>query len=287
MKERVISGLVILGIFIALLAFMATPVTPIFVALISAAAVYELNKTAGVKKQLAVPSIIMAALIPIGIYLNFTSPFGSPIFTGCYGFLRIPVLILYIISMLCLMVKWHSEVKFEQLAISVFSSLAVPYSLSCWVKFAFENTSATAYYLILLSISCSWLSDVFAYFSGRFFGKHKMAPVVSPKKTWEGAIGGVLLTAGVNVAFHFIYGTYFAKGDFAPWEWYMLIPISIILSVVSIMGDLSASVIKRQAGVKDYSNLIPGHGGIMDRFDSVLFVFPMMYVFILIFDMIG
>lgn len=287
MKTRVISGLIILGVFIALLVFMSTPVTPAFIALISGAAVYELNKVAKVKKQLAVPSIIMAALIPIGIYLSYANPFLSSTFLGYYGFLRVPVLILYIILMLCLMVKWHSEVKFEQLAISVFSSLAIPYSLSCWVRFAFGNTSSEAYYLILLSISCSWLSDVFAYFSGRFFGKHKMAPVVSPKKTWEGAIGGVLLTAGVNVAFHFVYGAYFAKGDFAPWNWYMLIPISIILSVVSIMGDLSASVIKRQAGVKDYSNLIPGHGGIMDRFDSVLFVFPMMYVFTLIFDMMG
>lgn len=287
MKTRVISGLIILGVLIAVLIFMSSPVTPAFIALISGMAVYELNKTAGVKKQIAVPSIAMAALIPIGIYLRVSGEFSSSSFVGCYVFLRVSFLILYIILMLCLMVKWHSEVKFEQLSVSVFSSLAVPYALSSWIRFAFERTPSMAYYLILLSISCSWLSDVFAYFSGRFFGKHKMAPIVSPKKTWEGAIGGVLLTAGVNVAFHFIYGTYFANGEFAPWSWYMLIPISIVLSIVSIMGDLSASVIKRQFGIKDYSNLIPGHGGIMDRFDSVLFVFPMMYAFIMIFDMLS
>lgn len=119
---------------------------------------------------------------------------------------------------------------------------------------------------------------MFAYFTGVFFGKHKMTPVVSPKKTWEGAIGGVVLTAALNVGLYFVFAKkFFPDGSFFLWDWWAVIPISLVLSVISIFGDLSASVIKRNYGVKDYGKLIPGHGGIMDRFDSTLFVFPIMY----------
>ena len=105
-----------------------------------------------------------------------------------------------------------------------------------------------------------------------------MCPAISPKKTWEGAIGGVVLTAALNVGLYFVFAKkFFPDGHFFLWSWWAVIPISIILSVISIFGDLSASVIKRHFGVKDYGKMIPGHGGIMDRFDSMLFVFPIIY----------
>lgn len=266
MLKRVISGLVILAVFLLMVIFMDTPLLPIFISVFSAIGVYELNNIAKVKLPAMVLSIAMAAVIPFwAVYGNY--------------FLFGQIISLYVIVMLIMMVKWHGELKIEQVAVSLLSSIAVPCALSCWPLLAKENDYGNmAYYYVLIAVSCSWLSDMFAYFCGVTFGKHKMTPVVSPKKTWEGAIGGILITAGVNVAFHFIFKAKFLGDGTLPWDWYMIIPVSLALSVISIFGDLSASVIKRQFGVKDYGWLIPGHGGVMDRFDSMLFVFPVMYV---------
>lgn len=264
MKTRIISGIIILGVLVGVLAFMSTPVLTVFIALVSAIGVYELNNVAKVKRPAMILSVAVAAAMP------FWASFGEYFMFG-------QGISIYVILMLIMMVKWHGELKFEQAAISILSSIAVPCSLSCWIFLAHKTGVRESYFLILFAVSCAWLSDVFAYFCGRAFGRHKMAPIVSPKKTWEGAIGGILVTAAVNVGFYFIYKAKFIGTEAMPWEWYVVIPISIILSVISIFGDLSASVIKRQFGVKDYGNLVPGHGGIMDRFDSMLFVFPMMY----------
>ena len=129
-------------------------------------------------------------------------------------------------------------------------------------------------WLVLLSAFCT---DIFAYFSGYFFGKHKLCPVLSPKKTIEGAVGGTL----GSIICCGLFG-YFAEPD-------LLIHCLIIGGIGAVLsqcGDLTASAYKRKMGIKDYGNLIPGHGGIMDRFDSVLFTAPVVYYYI-IFVLIG
>lgn len=275
MKTRIISGVSYSLIIIAVMFFMNTAALPILMAFICGVAVYELNHVAKVKLPLAIPSIIVGAYIPIEIRYHFLEKIHVTPFAA---------LAVYIIAMLIIMVKWHGEVKFEQVAISVLCSIAVPESLGCWVRINDlqlideRYTQENVVYLILFTLFCAWLTDMFAYFTGVFFGKHKMTPVVSPKKTWEGAIGGVVLTATLNVGLYFVFAKkFFPDGSFFLWDWWAVIPISLVLSVISIFGDLSASVIKRNYGVKDYGKLIPGHGGIMDRFDSTLFVFPIMY----------
>ncbi len=120
------------------------------------------------------------------------------------------------------------------------------------------------YFIFLIAFG----SDTFAYFSGYFFGKHKLCPNLSPKKTVEGAVGGVLCTALCSLALSFAI---------APKLKLHMLLISLFGSVFSMFGDLVASAFKRKMGIKDYSNLIPGHGGIMDRFDSVLFLAPFVY----------
>jgi phosphatidate cytidylyltransferase len=114
-------------------------------------------------------------------------------------------------------------------------------------------------------------SDVFAYFTGMLFGKHKLAPDLSPKKTVEGAIGGVI----GSVALSALFGALFAKELLIH-----CIVIGMLASPVSMAGDLTASAYKRDMGIKDYGKLIPGHGGIMDRFDSVLFTAPFVFYYI-------
>lgn len=122
-------------------------------------------------------------------------------------------------------------------------------------------------FIVWLIFLCSWGCDTCAYCAGRLFGKHKMAPVLSPKKTIEGAIGGV---AGAT-----ILGMIYALLTQGPVMEYMI--ICLIGALISMIGDLSASAIKRNADIKDYGKLIPGHGGVLDRFDSVIFTAPIIY----------
>jgi phosphatidate cytidylyltransferase len=125
-------------------------------------------------------------------------------------------------------------------------------------------------YLYLLVFICAWMTDIFAYFTGRFLGKHKLIPAVSPKKTVEGAIGGIVFCVGSVALYGFILERFFISGGNAN---YVVLAISaVFMSVVSQVGDLIMSVIKRHYGIKDYGKLLPGHGGILDRFDSVMAV---------------
>ena len=165
----------------------------------------------------------------------------------------------------------------------------MPYAFSCFARLNnigdwFEGyTHQEGIYFVGLGFACSWLTDSFAYLVGRKFGKHKMAPVISPKKSIEGAVGGVVIAAAFNVLILYLFTVgcknlydYSLFGDSAM-KYLYIIPISIILSLVSMVGDLAASVLKRNFGIKDYSQLLPGHGGIMDRFDSCMFVLPALY----------
>lgn len=278
MKTRIIAGLACTALVITLLCFMDTILLPIILAVASGIAVYELSSVVKVKLPMKLLSMAVSMFIP------FDAAYGI---LGKIGIAPVAALAVYFIALLIMMIKWHSEVKFDQVSMCLVASIAVPNAVSCWVRlynWQFPgdtgHVEAHAVYLILFCAFCAWLTDTGAYFTGVFFGKHKMSPVISPKKTWEGAVGGVLLTAVANVVLFFVYDKWFFGVPFNGWVWYEVIPISIILSVISIFGDLSASVIKRNYGIKDYGNLIPGHGGMMDRIDSALFVFPAMYAIV-------
>ena len=127
-------------------------------------------------------------------------------------------------------------------------------------------------YTVWLIIIVSWVCDTFAYFTGMAFGKHKLAPVLSPKKSIEGSVGGILGSA----LFGFLFA-YFVLNKLLPGCVVPIIIICVIGAMVSQIGDLAASAIKRNHEIKDYGKLIPGHGGILDRFDSVIFTAPMIY----------
>ena len=119
----------------------------------------------------------------------------------------------------------------------------------------------------------AWISDTGAYFAGTFFGKHKLCPEISPKKTVEGFFGGIVTDIVIMTVFSLIYSL--VTGVHVHYWW--LIFTAAVCSVISVLGDLSASILKRQQGLKDYGNIMPGHGGVMDRFDSVLFTVPAFY----------
>lgn len=136
------------------------------------------------------------------------------------------------------------------------------------------------FFLVILVIATTFLADAGAYFAGRSLGKHKLWPRISPSKTWEGAVGGVIvgslgLLATILVFDKWIFPTHFPR--------YHALILGPLLVVVSIFGDLAESMLKRDAGVKDSGAIVPGHGGILDRLDSILFVVPTAYYYLLAF----
>lgn len=131
--------------------------------------------------------------------------------------------------------------------------------------------------LVLAFLILIWMSDTAAYVFGSLFGKHKLAPNISPGKTWEGFLCSCVFTVGLAVWLFYIL--YFQQAGLELWQWIML---SLIIQVFGLMGDLIESLFKRKAGVKDSGNIIPGHGGVLDRVDSILFATIPAYLFCLL-----
>jgi len=163
------------------------------------------------------------------------------------------------------------QVKFAQLMAGLFGSIAIGWSFSAFLRL--EASGIHRAYLLLpfiLSFAC----DTFAYFAGRAFGKHKLAPKVSPKKTIEGSIGGMAGNVACGLLFAFVMDRWFGGSiGYGP-----MALLALLCGVVAQMGDLSFSLIKREYGIKDYGHLFLEHGGVLDRFDSVLFVTPVIEI---------
>lgn len=177
----------------------------------------------------------------------------------------------------CTMLFDHKNVTFVDVACCGAATFIIPMALSCIIstRYLYEDYLPGVFLLVYL-LFCAWLGDSGAFFVGTFLGKHKLCPEISPKKTIEGMIGGIL-TVGVAVTVQcLVYNLVLPstlKMNYA-----VIIPIGMVASVLGVLGDLSMSVIKRQYNIKDFGNIMPGHGGILDRFDSVLFVAPFIYM---------
>jgi phosphatidate cytidylyltransferase len=154
-------------------------------------------------------------------------------------------------------------------------SIYVPFLLSFGVLLQLPDAAEDGRWRVLCTLLAVVLSDTGGYAVGVFFGKHKMAPSISPGKTWEGFAGSVVSAAvGSALLLHFLLEI--------PWYWGVL--FGAVIAVVAVAGDLAESMLKRDLGLKDMSNLLPGHGGVMDRLDSILFAVPLAY---LMFALIG
>jgi phosphatidate cytidylyltransferase len=148
----------------------------------------------------------------------------------------------------------------------------------CCLVMLLRSSSVHGVNYVVLCLAGAWLGDSGAYFVGSKFGKHKLCPNISPKKSVEGAIGGLITVAVVFVVYSLCYKLFmlhFMDIEFTV-HYFSIAIIGLICGVLGIIGDLSASVIKRETGIKDFGKIMPGHGGMMDRFDSVLFVAPFM-----------
>ncbi|MBO8159384.1 phosphatidate cytidylyltransferase [Thermosyntropha sp.] len=159
------------------------------------------------------------------------------------------------------------NLKLDSVALTIFSSLYVGFLLSYALKILnFEHSFA----IMLLAFILTWSTDIGGYFFGKRWGRHKMAPNLSPKKTWEGAAGGIFLADLAVLAFFKITGIF-------EFNIIYIVLLGLSTSIIAQIGDLFASSIKRFFQVKDSGNIIPGHGGILDRFDSFMLVIPLVY----------
>ena len=270
MKQRVITGLIFGIVFIGALLLMNTIVFPVFISLISSIAVFEIVKAVGMKNKL-----IMAATIALSAIIPFLVNFGIKIPVAAFGGV-------YVVLILVLMLVKFEETKFEQAVIAIFASVCIPYSFSLLIvfrdiaKYIDGYTKTDGVFLLVFAVLVSWTTDVFAYFVGSKIGKHKLCPKISPKKSVEGAIGGVVGAVLLNSLLLLVFKKFFFQNG-SEISYIGVGILSAILSVVSMFGDLAASTLKRNFGIKDFGKLLPGHGGIMDRFDSMLFVLPVLY----------
>jgi phosphatidate cytidylyltransferase len=169
----------------------------------------------------------------------------------------------------------HVKLSFEMLAYCLFAALLVPYLLSSVVRILnMENGRL----IVAVPFLLAFLPDSGAYFAGRYFGKHKLAPVISPKKTVEGAIGAGIVAVLGMLLYAFIMDVAFTVEV----SYTAALIYGVLGAAADVFGDLMFSSIKRQTGIKDYGNLIPGHGGILDRFDSMMTVGPLTEVLLLL-----
>lgn len=273
MKQRVISAFVALIVLAVCLCFFETPVIYFIVGAISALAVFELLYSTGYIKNKVVLSLFLT--------YTFAFPFLHVETVKPY-MLLIGVLYITFIGLIFLIM--HDKIPFTNMCTAFILSLIVPASLSVLIVIR-GRFAPDGIFCCLLVLGGGWLSDVGAYFGGTFFGKHKLAPKISPKKTVEGALFGILTTVLGFLLMGFIYTQVrlLIFNDVIYVSYTVLACSAVICSVIGMVGDLFASAIKRQTGIKDYGNIMPGHGGVMDRFDSVLFVAPVLYFIMSVF----
>lgn len=269
MKQRLITAGVALVILFAVLAAFGTVVLNIAISVIAIIAIFEVLSAEGLKKY----SIIMVASCAYGGIIPLI-PFRL------MGVL-FPILAFFYTAVLFLcLLKLHEQVRATSIGFAGFITTAISLSLAtaCYMRELHGNEVALL--LVLVALSGAWISDTGAYFVGRSMGKTKLAPKISPNKTLEGAVGGVIICIVVTLLFGVIYrlGADMLFGVSVSVNWVALVLIMPLVSVAGILGDLSASVIKRQTGVKDFGNIMPGHGGVMDRFDSVFFTAPTIFM---------
>ena len=270
MKKRIITSVIGVIVILPCFIFMHSPLFALLFSAAGAIAVHEIIKaTGGKNKILTAISCLTAAAIPLLMHYNIEIPV-------------MPVIIIYILAYLMIMVLMYKKTPFNHVVTALFATIAIPCSFSMgillrdiYIRYPYTYTKATGVFFIFLAVFSAWMTDTFAYFVGRKFGKHKLCPKISPKKTVEGALGGSVGEVILNTALFFVFDKFFFTVHTI--EWWQIVIISVILSVVSMFGDLSASVIKRNHGVKDFGKLLPGHGGIMDRADSLLFVLPTLF----------
>ena len=260
--QRIITGAVALILFIPVLFFSGYFIFDVTMAVISVMALYELLSCVNMIRKyiVSIPALAVTFVVPL-LYRNYEPQ--TVIF----------IMILLLFYLLYVMVFTNKKYTFNDIALVYFSAAYITVSV---ISVLIIRSLEFGEYLYLLIFIGAWVTDTFAYFTGKLLGRTKLVPKISPNKTVEGAVGGMVFCAAAFV----VYGIIVIKlrdSDIEP-NYLVLAAIGLAVSAFAQIGDFSASAIKRQYDKKDFGSVFPGHGGILDRFDSVLGVAPVLMI---------
>ncbi len=265
MRTRIITAIVAIAVFIAVVYFLPPVCFTVAVSVICAVAAFELTWRSKIVK---VPALAVIACV-----FSATAPF----LVALSGFEKYALVYLFavLVSVFAVWLLNYGKASLVMTMASFFAGAILPLMFSVIVRIrALDNGGV----LILLPFLAAWMTDTGAYFTGVFLGKHKLCEKISPKKTVEGAIGGIVTCVVSLVAFAYFFKLQVNYVSFGVG--------ALVLSLLAQAGDLSFSIIKREYNIKDYGNIMPGHGGVLDRFDSTMFTVPATYVLLMIIGII-
>lgn len=253
-RTRLASGIVLMAVTITLMVYGGYPLFWVITA-ISLIGLYELYKAVGMEKTVPALAGYISSIVADWLLLK-----------NEYEYLLMCIIFTLMVFMACYVIS-YPKFNSEQITMLFFGIIYVTVMLSFVFKVRFVQDGHLLVWFIYIG---AWGSDTCAYCVGKLIGKHKMPSKLSPNKTIEGCLGGVAGAALIGFIFAVVF---YDNKDI----WWQLPLIGAVSSVISQIGDLAASAIKRNHDIKDYGNLIPGHGGILDRFDSIIFTAPVVY----------
>ncbi len=274
MKENFLKRLgtaaILLGVFLGLFAISAfSPYFEIAIAILICVCIWEALTCTGcaTKKKLLIPSAIFGALVPLSFTLReFLYPDRNPYFG------LILLLFAYLVVLFIMLMANFEATNFAEASIVVFLTFVITCFLSNIILIRrIENHGF--FYMVLCIVCSAWCTDIFAYLTGILIGKHRPFKIISPKKSIEGCIGGALFSIGFFLLFCYIY----SEICDVTICWWLAAIYAFCCTLFGQIGDLSFSYIKRSYGVKDFGKILPGHGGFLDRLDSLIFIAPVFY----------
>ena len=266
MKSRIIVALVFVPLLFVVLFFLPPYALAAVIALVCAVSAFEMISAIGAKenKSVMVYAVVSAILIPAGVYFGFS----EFVFMAIFLLLMCVVFIEAIISF-----RTNRHISFAQILTALFAGTIIPLLLSTLVSL---KNMQQGHLFVLLPIVSTFITDAGAYFVGVFLGKHNAFPQISPKKTVEGFLGGI----AIGTAAVIIYGVILKHTTPHEVRFWALAIYGFAGAVVTELGDLAFSLIKREFDIKDFGRILPGHGGMLDRFDSMVFAAPAMYLMV-------
>lgn len=274
MKQRILVAVVGIPLLLAVLCWAPDWATALLLAALSVIAAHELlTAVCGAEKAkrwTALPAVT-GALVIAAVYFSGEHYADSPAGTVLRWLIAAAVLALLLASVLTY--GRPGALVLQDVCVMAVAGLVIPWAFSCMLQLRMLTHGAG---MVLMPLVAAFCSDSAALFTGMACGRHKMAPLVSPHKTVEGALGGIAGGVVGMVIFRIVF--YFCT--LVPLHIGWCVVIGLVGALMGEMGDLSFSVIKRQVGIKDYGRLLPGHGGVLDRFDSVLFAAPMIWMIV-------
>ena len=273
MKQRIITAVLAFFVLLPVLIFSDTFIFPLGLAVCAVLSVWEMFACVGLKNAwlFTAPMYVLGAAFPFLIRYLPDRDLLAPI--------AICAAVVWTLYAFTVLIFSHGKYPLEEVFVASFSLFYIFIGFNA-ILFI-HDCEPGGKYLYYICFLGAWITDIFAYFCGRAFGKHKLIPDVSPKKTVEGSIGGTVFCILVMVIFGFVVEKLVPEISA---NLLIFAVAGVLIAIVSQIGDLSMSVIKRKYGVKDYGFIFPGHGGVLDRFDSVIAVSALLMVFSLFFN---